>query len=75
MIAYSRSSIVFQVDHEPFVEYVQKYFVDMKPTWSDVDNSDTFKAKTDKSIALFTGGLKQVRNYYLRSLIIVFDSA
>ncbi|VVC91782.1 unnamed protein product [Leptidea sinapis] len=29
------------VDHEPFVEYVQKYFVDMKPTWHS--ENDAFK--------------------------------
>ncbi|CAG9575716.1 unnamed protein product [Danaus chrysippus] len=46
------------VDHEPFVEYVQKYFVDMKPTWHSED-SDTFKAQTDKSIAQYTGGLEK----------------
>ncbi|XP_060810363.1 mitochondrial-processing peptidase subunit alpha [Amyelois transitella] len=44
------------VDHEPFVEYVQKYFVDTKPTWSSEDN---FKPKVDKSIAKYTGGMQQ----------------
>ncbi|CAH2100050.1 unnamed protein product [Euphydryas editha] len=46
------------VEHGPFVEYVQKYFVDMKPTWNTED-SDSFKPQTDKSIAQYTGGLEQ----------------
>lgn len=46
------------VDHEPFVEHVQKYFVDMKPTWHTEDN-DQFQPKVDKSIAQYTGGLEQ----------------
>ncbi|KAG6447612.1 hypothetical protein O3G_MSEX005054 [Manduca sexta] len=46
------------VDHEPFVEYVQKYFVDMKPTWHSED-SESFTPKVDKSIAQYTGGIEQ----------------
>uniref|UniRef100_A0A2A4K1V0 Mitochondrial-processing peptidase subunit alpha n=1 Tax=Heliothis virescens TaxID=7102 RepID=A0A2A4K1V0_HELVI len=46
------------VDHEPFVEYVQKYFVDMKPTWH-VDQVKSFKPNVDKSIAQYTGGIQQ----------------
>ncbi|XP_061713892.1 mitochondrial-processing peptidase subunit alpha [Cydia pomonella] len=46
------------VDHEPFVEFVQKYFVDMKPTWHGED-SDTFTPLVDKSVAQYTGGMEQ----------------
>ncbi|CAB3237146.1 unnamed protein product [Arctia plantaginis] len=46
------------VDHEPFVEFVQKYFVDMKPTWHTPDSS-TFTPAVDKSIAQYTGGMEQ----------------
>ncbi|XP_045760659.1 mitochondrial-processing peptidase subunit alpha [Maniola jurtina] len=46
------------VEHKPFVEYVQKYFVDMKPAW-DHDDSAAFTPLTDKSIAQYTGGLEQ----------------
>lgn len=46
------------VEHGPFVEYVQKYFVDMKPTWHTED-SDSFKPQIDKSIAQYTGGIEQ----------------
>lgn len=44
------------VEHEPFVEYVQKYFVDMKPTWH-VD--EAFVPNVDRSIAQYTGGMEQ----------------
>ena len=47
-----------QVEHGPFVEYVQKYFVDMKPTWHSEGN---FSPQTDKSLAQYTGGIVQVR--------------
>lgn len=50
---------LFQVDHAPFVEFVQKYFVDMKPTW-DAEDSQIFKPKVDNSIAQYTGGIEQV---------------
>lgn len=46
------------VDHEPFVEFVQKYFVDMKPTWHDEDTKH-FIQEVDKSVAQYTGGLEQ----------------
>ncbi|XP_026725925.1 mitochondrial-processing peptidase subunit alpha [Trichoplusia ni] len=46
------------VEHEPFVEFVQKYFVDLKPTWH-VDSTESFKPKVDKSIAQYTGGIQQ----------------
>ncbi|CAH1643539.1 unnamed protein product [Spodoptera littoralis] len=44
------------VDHEHFVEFVQKYFVDMKPTWH-VD--EAFTPNVDCSIAQYTGGIEQ----------------
>ncbi|XP_049887195.1 mitochondrial-processing peptidase subunit alpha [Pectinophora gossypiella] len=44
------------VDHEPFVEYVQKYFVDMKPTWHSEGDETNFQPVVDKSIAQYTGG-------------------
>ncbi|XP_041974153.1 mitochondrial-processing peptidase subunit alpha [Aricia agestis] len=46
------------VEHEKFVEYVQKYFVDTKPTWHS-ESSGEFKPLTDKSIAQYTGGIEQ----------------
>ncbi|KAM3966585.1 mitochondrial-processing peptidase subunit alpha [Aphomia sociella] len=46
------------VEHGPFVQFVQKYFVDMKPTWHSEDSS-SFKPNVDKSIAQYTGGLVQ----------------
>ncbi|XP_023946341.2 mitochondrial-processing peptidase subunit alpha [Bicyclus anynana] len=45
------------VEHKPFVEYVQKYFVDMKPTW--YEDTEAFTPVTDKSIAQYTGGIEQ----------------
>ncbi|KAL0895829.1 hypothetical protein ABMA27_011860 [Loxostege sticticalis] len=46
------------VEHGPFVEFVQKYFVDMKPTWhtEDIGNSAD---EVDSSIAQYTGGIQQ----------------
>ncbi|CAH4016468.1 mitochondrial-processing peptidase subunit alpha [Pieris brassicae] len=46
------------VEHGPFVEYVQKYFVDSKPTWYSPDDKE-FKPMTDRSIAQYTGGVEQ----------------
>ncbi|XP_068628535.1 mitochondrial-processing peptidase subunit alpha [Battus philenor] len=46
------------VDHEPFVEHVQKYFVDMKPMWSS-ENSESFTQIVDKTVANYTGGIIQ----------------
>ncbi|KAJ2946486.1 hypothetical protein O0L34_g12534 [Tuta absoluta] len=45
------------VDHEPFVEFVQKYFVDQTPTWHDGSNQTP--QLVDKSIAQYTGGITQ----------------
>lgn len=66
---------MFQVEHEPFVEFVQKYFVDMKPTWHSEENvnSSPKKPLVDKSIAQYTGGLVQVRfiiniSFYVTSI-------
>lgn len=56
--------LFFQVEHGPFVEYVQKYFVDMKPTWHTED-SDSFKPQIDKSIAQYTGGIEQVNTQFM----------
>ncbi|GBP12122.1 Mitochondrial-processing peptidase subunit alpha [Eumeta japonica] len=44
------------VDHEPFVEFVQKYFVDMAPTWH---SEEPFIPHVDKSVAKYTGGIVQ----------------
>lgn len=41
------------------MEFVQKYFADMKPTWHTPDSS-TFTPAVDKSIAQYTGGMEQV---------------
>ncbi|KPI93250.1 PREDICTED: mitochondrial-processing peptidase subunit alpha [Papilio xuthus] len=46
------------VEHGPFVEYVQKYFVDMKPMWNLEDNN-LIKPNVDKSAAQYTGGIVQ----------------
>ncbi|KAL4720737.1 hypothetical protein ACJJTC_015243 [Scirpophaga incertulas] len=45
------------VEHEPFVEYVQKYFIDMKPTWHGEEMH--CKVNVDNSIAQYTGGITQ----------------
>ncbi|CAG9783096.1 unnamed protein product [Diatraea saccharalis] len=46
------------VEHAPFVEFVQKYFVDMKPTWHS-EETDKSVPEVDNSIAQYTGGMQQ----------------
>lgn len=59
------------MEHEPFVEYVQKYFVDMKPTWH-VD--EAFVPNVDRSIAQYTGGMEQVKyNISLAFMIEMYN--
>ncbi|CAG9110602.1 unnamed protein product [Plutella xylostella] len=45
------------VEHKPFVEFVQKYFVDMKPTWQS--EGENTKKTVDTSISQYTGGMEQ----------------
>lgn len=46
------------VEHGSFVEFVQKYFVDMKPTWH-TEALNKSESDADKSIAQYTGGMEQ----------------
>lgn len=61
------------MEHGPFVEFVQKYFVDMKPTWhSDAEDIGSFQPNVDKSIAQYVGGLEQVKkkiNLFSKSVV------
>lgn len=50
-----------QVEHGPFVEFVQKYFVDMKPTWHSEGITSN---EVDNSISQYTGGMQQVNSYF-----------
>lgn len=60
-VEFNVCMINFQVDHGPFVEYVQKYFVDIKPTWHyEFEDSDTFQPNVDQSIAQYIGSIEQV---------------
>ncbi|XP_028164438.1 mitochondrial-processing peptidase subunit alpha [Ostrinia nubilalis] len=58
---YSPSRMVVAavgVEHGPFVEFVQKYFVDMKPTWH-TEETENSAIEVDNSIAQYTGGIQQ----------------
>uniref|UniRef100_A0A1B6GTY3 Mitochondrial-processing peptidase subunit alpha n=1 Tax=Cuerna arida TaxID=1464854 RepID=A0A1B6GTY3_9HEMI len=45
------------VEHQALVDYVTKYFVELKPIWDQ--NSSIQQVKVDASVAQFTGGIVQ----------------
>ncbi|XP_057660682.1 mitochondrial-processing peptidase subunit alpha [Diorhabda carinulata] len=46
------------VEHPKLVDAVQKYFVDIKPVWAEIQNSETIKdVNVDNSVSQYTGGM------------------